>query len=103
MEEYVRFPARDCKIYIYGKAPTHPVTRLTNKIYHEERRTLRNGWKSGLIANKTGIRAEFAMMKAFASFNSIVDMNAAWTTTNRQLKQLFATRIMHVAVRVICG
>jgi hypothetical protein len=30
-------------------------------------------------------------------------MNAAWTTGDRQLKQLFATRTMHAGARVYCG
>jgi len=48
--------------------------------------------------------AEFAMMAdAMVAFKSIVDMNAAWTTGDRQMKQLFATRTMHSAARVYCG
>ena len=48
--------------------------------------------------------AEFAMMAdAMVAFKSIVDMNAAWTTGDRQMKQLFATRTLHSAARVYCG
>ena len=48
--------------------------------------------------------AEFAMMAdAMVAFKDIVDMNAAWTTGDRQMKQLFATRPMHAGARVYCG
>ncbi len=48
--------------------------------------------------------AEFAMMAdAMAAFKDIVDMNAAWTTGDKQMKQLFATRTMHAGARVYCG
>jgi len=48
--------------------------------------------------------AEFAMMAdAMVAFKDIVDMNAAWTTGDRQMKQLFATRTMHAGARVYCG
>ncbi|MDD3895237.1 MAG: acyl-CoA dehydrogenase C-terminal domain-containing protein, partial [Syntrophomonadaceae bacterium] len=47
---------------------------------------------------------EFAMMdEAVAVFKNIVDMNAGWRATNKQLKQLFATRTLHAAARVYCG
>jgi len=48
--------------------------------------------------------AEFAMMtEAMTSFKNIVDMNAAWTAGDKQMKQLFATRTMHSGARVYCG
>lgn len=48
--------------------------------------------------------AEFAMMaEAMTSFKNIVDMNAAWTAGDKQMKQLFATRTMHAGARVYCG
>ena len=48
--------------------------------------------------------AEFAMMAdAMVAFKDIVDMNAAWTAGDRQMKQLFATRTMHAGARVYCG
>jgi hypothetical protein len=55
--------------------------------------------------NKTDeFAAEFAMMEdAVKAFQHIIDMNAEWATTNKQLKQLFATRTLHAAARVYCG
>jgi alkylation response protein AidB-like acyl-CoA dehydrogenase len=48
--------------------------------------------------------AEFAMLgDAIASFKNIVDLNAAWTAGDKQMKQLFATRTMHSGARVYCG
>jgi len=48
--------------------------------------------------------AEFAMMAdAMNSFRNIVEMNAAWTAGDKQMKQLFATRTMHSGARVYCG
>ncbi len=48
--------------------------------------------------------AEFAMMAdAMTSFKNIVDMNAAWTAGDKQMKQLFSTRTMHAGARVYCG
>jgi len=48
--------------------------------------------------------AEFAMMAdAMAAFKDIVDMNAAWTTGDKQMKQLYATRTLHAGARVYCG
>jgi hypothetical protein len=47
---------------------------------------------------------EFAMMAdAMTAFKNIVDMNAAWTAGDKQMKQLFATRTMHSGARVYCG
>jgi hypothetical protein len=58
-----------------------------------------------VASKKTGeFAAEFAMMAdAMVAFKDIVDMNAAWTTGDRQMKQLFATRTMHAGARVYCG
>ena len=48
--------------------------------------------------------AEFALMAdAMVAFKDIVDMNAAWTAGDKQMKQLFATRTMHAGARVYCG
>ncbi|MGE5373312.1 MAG: acyl-CoA dehydrogenase [Solirubrobacterales bacterium] len=48
--------------------------------------------------------AEFAMLaEAMTAFKRIVDMNAAWTAGDKQMKQLFATRTLHSAARVYCG
>lgn len=48
--------------------------------------------------------AEFAMMAdAMVAFKDIVDMNAAWTAGDKQMKQLFSTRTMHAGARVYCG
>jgi hypothetical protein len=48
--------------------------------------------------------AEFDMMtEAMAAFKNIVEMNAAWTAGDKQMRQLFATRTMHSGARVYCG
>jgi len=48
--------------------------------------------------------AEFAMLgESVAAFQDIVEMNAAWTAGDKQMKQLFATRTMHSGARVYCG
>jgi hypothetical protein len=48
--------------------------------------------------------AEFAMLAdAMTAFKDIVDMNAAWTTGDKQMKQLYATRTLHAGARVYCG
>jgi hypothetical protein len=48
--------------------------------------------------------AEFALLEeALQAFKAIVAMNDDWQNTNKQLKQLFATRTLHAAARVYCG
>ncbi|KUG05221.1 acyl-coa dehydrogenase [hydrocarbon metagenome] len=48
--------------------------------------------------------AEFEMMAdCMVAFKDIVDMNAAWTAGDKQMKQLFTTRTMHAGARVYCG
>jgi hypothetical protein len=50
------------------------------------------------------LAAEFAMMEdAMVTFNSIFEMNAAWTAGDKQMKQLFATKTLHAGARVYCG
>ncbi len=50
------------------------------------------------------LAAEFEMMAdCMVAFKDIVDMNAAWTAGDKQMKQLFTTRTMHAGARVYCG
>ncbi|PKN84841.1 MAG: hypothetical protein CVU51_09790, partial [Deltaproteobacteria bacterium HGW-Deltaproteobacteria-1] len=61
---------------------------------------------AAFVANKKTdeFAAEFAMMAdAMAAFKDIVDMNAAWTAGDKQMKQLYATRTLHAGARVYCG
>lgn len=111
MEEYA--PAslsRDCKIYSIWEG--------TNFIHAQDftgrKYTMKGGepfkkWMEQIenfIVNKktAAFEKEFAMMEeAFAAFKTIMELNASWSTDNKQLKQLYATRILHSAARIICG
>ena len=111
MEEYA--PAslyRDCVI--------HGIWEGTNFIqsqdYTGRKFTMKDGapfkkWVAEIddfVASKKTdeFGAEFAMMAdAMVAFKDIVDMNAAWTAGDKQMKQLFATRTMHAGARVYCG
>ena len=111
MEEYA--PAslyRDCVI--------HGIWEGTNFIqsqdYTGRKFTMKDGapfkkWVAEIddfVASKKTdeFAAEFAMMAdAMVAFKDIVDMNAAWTAGDKQMKQLFATRTMHAGARVYCG
>ena len=111
MEEYA--PAslsRDCKIYSIWEG--------TNFIHAQDftgrKYTMKGGepfkkWMEQIenfIVNKKTVafEKEFAMMEeAFTVFKTIMELNASWSTDNKQLKQLYATRILHSAARIICG
>ncbi len=111
MEEYAPASlARDCKIYSLWEG--------TNFIQAQDftgRKFTMNGgepfkkWVAEITdfvaAKKTPeFAAEFTMMEdALASFIAIVEMNTEWNNTNKQLKQLFATRTLHAAARIYCG
>lgn len=111
MEEYAPASlARDCKIYSLWEGTNF----IQAQDFTGRKLTMKDGepikkWVAELADfvanNKTSeYAAEFAMMEdAVAAFKSIFDMNAVWTTTNKQLKQLFATRTLHAASRVYCG
>ena len=111
MEEYAPASlARDCKIYSLWEGTNF----IQAQDFTGRKFTMKDGepfkkWVAEIVdfvADKKTpeFAAEFAMMEdAITSFKSIVDMNAAWTTTNKQLKQLFATRTLHAASRVYCG
>jgi alkylation response protein AidB-like acyl-CoA dehydrogenase len=111
MEEYAPASlARDSKIYsIWEGTNFIQAQDLTGRKF-----TMKDGapfkkWVAEIVdfvaGNKTEeFAAEFAMMEdAVKAFQHIIDMNAQWTTTNKQLKQLFATRTLHAAARVYCG
>jgi len=111
MEEYAPASlARDCKIYSLWEGTNF----IQSQDFTGRKFTMKDGepfkqWLAEIAdfisSKKTpDFAAEFAMLEeAFAAFNAIIDMNAAWTTTNKQLKQLFATRIMHAGAKIICG
>lgn len=111
MEEYAPASlARDCKIYSIWEGTNF----IQAQDFTGRKFTMKDGapfkkWVKEIVdfvdGNKTDeFAAEFAMMEdAINAFQNIVDMNANWTTTNKQLKQLFATRILHAAARVYCG
>ena len=111
MEEYAPASlARDCKIYSLWEGTNFIQAQdLTGRKF-----TMKDGapfkkWVAEIVDfaanNKTDeFAAEFAMMEdAVKAFQHIIDMNAEWTTTNKQLKQLFATRTLHAAAREYCG
>lgn len=111
MEEYAPASlARDCKIYSLWEGTNF----IQSQDFTGRKFTMKNGepFKKWLaqIADFIAVKktqefaTEFAVLEeAFAAFNAIIDMNAAWTTGNKTLKQLFATRIMHAAAKVIIG
>ena len=111
MEEYAPASlARDCKIYSLWEGTNF----IQAQDFTGRKFTMKDGepfkkWVAEIVDFVAGKKtsefaAEFAMMEdAIAAFKSIVDMNTAWTTTNKQLKQLFATRTLHAASRVYCG
>jgi alkylation response protein AidB-like acyl-CoA dehydrogenase len=111
MEEYSPASlARDCKIYSIWEG--------TNFIQAQDftgRKFTMNGgepfkkWVAEITDFVAGKKTpEFAdefgvMEEAVTSFKNIIEMNANWKDNNPQLKQLFATRTLHAAVRVYCG
>jgi len=111
MEEYAPASlARDCKIYSLWEGTNF----IQSQDFTGRKFTMKDGvpfkkWlkeiEDFIISQKTPeFAAEFAMMEeAFAAFKSIIDMNAAWQSNDRQMKQLFATRTMHAAARIYCG
>ena len=111
MEEYAPASlARDCKIYSLWEGTNF----IQAQDFTGRKFTMKNGepfkkWVAEIadfIANKKTpeFAAEFSMLEdAFAAFNSIVTLNANWQQSNKQLKQLFATRTLHAASRIYCG
>jgi hypothetical protein len=111
MEEYAPASlARDCKIYSLWEGTNF----IQAQDFTGRKFTMKNGepfkkWVAEIadfIANKktSGFEAEFTMLEeAFAAFNTIVKLNANWQESNKQLKQLFATRTLHAASRIYCG
>jgi hypothetical protein len=111
MEEYAPASlARDCKIYSLWEGTNF----IQAQDFTGRKFTMKGGepfkkWVAEItefVANKKTpeFAAEFAVMeKALASFNSILAMNAEWTSSNPQMKQLFATRTLHAAARLYCG
>ncbi|HEX3011027.1 MAG TPA: acyl-CoA dehydrogenase [Syntrophomonadaceae bacterium] len=111
MEEYAPASlARDCKIYSLWEGTNF----IQAQDFTGRKFTMKGGepfkkWVADItdfVAKKKApeFEAQFAVMeKALASFNSIIAMNAEWTSNNPQMKQLFATRTLHAAARVYCG
>ncbi|MEN6463084.1 MAG: acyl-CoA dehydrogenase [Syntrophomonas sp.] len=111
MEEYAPASlARDCKIYSLWEGTNF----IQAQDFTGRKFTMKGGepfkkWVAEItdfVANKKTLEfaAQFAVMeKALASFNSIIEMNAEWTSSKPQMKQLFATRTLHAAARIYCG
>jgi hypothetical protein len=110
MEEYAPASlARDCKIYSIWEGTNF----MHGQDFTGRKFTMKGGepfklWMSeiaDLIAKKTpGFEAEFDTLgEAFTSFQAIMDLNADWSVNNKQMKQLYATRMLHAASKVICG
>jgi len=111
MEEYAPASlARDCKIYSLWEGTNFIQAQdFTGRKFTMKKGEAFKKWVAEIadfIAGKKTpeFAAEFAMMEdALASFNTIVALNAEWKETNKQLKQLFATRTLHAAARFYCG
>lgn len=111
MEEYAPASlARDCKIYSLWEGTNF----IQAQDFTGRKFTMKNGapfrkWVDEIadfVAAKQdqGFAAEYAMMAdALTSFEAIVSLNAEWQDSNKQLKQLFATRTLHAAARLYCG
>lgn len=111
MEEYAPASlARDCKIYsIWEGTNFMHAQDFTGRKY-----TMKGGkpfklWMQGIadfIANNKmpELELEFAMMAdAFECFQAIMDLNGSWIKDHFELKQLYATRMLHAASKVLCG
>ncbi len=111
MEEYAPASlARDCKIYSIWEGTNF----MHGQDFTGRKFTMKGGepfkkWMAEIAdfiaAKKTSeFAAEFAMMEdAFGDFQSIIDLNAEWSVNNKQMKQLYATRMLHAGTKVICG
>ncbi len=111
MEEYAPASlARDCKIYAIWEGTNFMHGQdLTGRKY-----TMKGGepfklWlkqiEDFINDKKTAeFEKEFAMMaESFDAFKTIMDLNGKWLQTDKQMKQLYATRMLHAAAKVICG
>jgi hypothetical protein len=111
MEEYAPASlARDCKIYSIWEGTNFMHGQdLTGRKY-----TMKGGepfkkWMAlieDFLNNKkiAELDKEFAMMAdAFAAFKTMMDLNGAWIKEHFELKQLYATRILHSAAKVLGG
>jgi len=111
MEEYAPASlARDCKIYSLWEGTNF----IQAQDFTGRKFTMKNGepfkkWVGEIeefVARQKmpEFAAEFALLEeALQAFKAIVAMNDDWQNTNKQLKQLFATRTLHAAARVYCG
>jgi len=111
MEEYAPASlARDCKIYSIWEG--------TNFIHGQDltgrKYTMKGGepfkkWMAlieDFVTTKkiAELDKEFAMMAdAFAAFKTMMDLNGSWIKDHFELKQLYATRMLHSAAKVLGG
>ncbi len=111
MEEYAPASlARDCKIYSIWEGTNFMHGQdLTGRKY-----TMKKGepFKKWLALTEDFINTkkiaelekEFAMLAdAFAAFKSMMDLNGDWIKNHFELKQLYATRMLHSAAKVVGG
>ncbi|MDD3269630.1 MAG: acyl-CoA dehydrogenase [Syntrophomonadaceae bacterium] len=111
MEEYAPASlARDCKIYSIWEGTNFMHGQdLTGRKY-----TMKGGepfkkWLAlieDFLNNKkiAELDKEFAMMAdAFAAFKTMMDLNGNWIKEHFELKQLYATRMLHSAAKVLGG
>ncbi len=111
MEEYAPASlARDCKIYSIWEGTNF----MHGQDFTGRKFTMKGGepfkkWMAEIAdfitAKKTPeFAVEFAMLEdAFGDFQSIMDLNAEWSVNNKQMKQLYATRMLHAGTKIICG
>jgi len=111
MEEYAPASlARDCKIYSLWEGTNFMQAQdFTNRKYTMEKGEPFKAWVKligdFITEKKTdAFAAEFDMLeKAFAAFNFIFEQNGKWRAERPELSQMFATRMLHAAARMVCG
>lgn len=111
MEEYAPASlARDCKIYSLWEGTNFMQAQdFTGRKYTMDKGEPFKLWMKDIadfIATKKtdAFAAEFAMLeKAFASFSNIMALNGKFKAEDPSKTQMFATRMLHAASKMICG
>lgn len=111
MEEYAPASlARDCKIYAIWEGTNfmHAQDFIGRKFNMKEGKPFQLwlGVIRDFIADRktAEFEAEFKMMAdAFGAFEEIMAFNADWTVNRKELRQLYGTRMLHAAARLLCG
>lgn len=111
IEEYAPASlARDCKIYSLWEGTNF----MQAQDFTGRKSTMKGGepmkkWLAQIgdfIASKKdpAFETEFAVMEeAFAAYTEIYNKVESWRADSRHLIQIFATRVLHAAAKLICG